>query len=151
MKTTYFITLLFFFFSFCSFTSESDSKSSTQKTITESHIVFKKSEVSTVKKQKKLNFKERLALKLIKRKIKKTQRKQAKNKKSIKGEGDGIVFTVLISVLLILGGLIGGIIALAFGETLLGILLLVGGLIFIPLILGIILLALILPAQVVIC
>ncbi|AFM03340.1 hypothetical protein Fleli_0884 [Bernardetia litoralis DSM 6794] len=135
MKTTFFTTLLFIFFSFCSFASESDSKPSTQQRITTNHI-SKKSKFITIKKQKKLNFKERLALKLVKRKIKKAQKKQAKN---IKSEGDGILSTILTSVFLILVGLIGGIIALAFGETLLGVLLLVGGLIFVPLILLILL------------
>ncbi|WP_338790324.1 hypothetical protein V9L05_03380 [Bernardetia sp. Wsw4-3y2] len=138
MKTTYFITLLFFFFSLSTFASESDSKTSTQKEITINQIV-KKSEKTSIKKQKKLNFKERLALKLVKKKIKKAQKKQAKK---IKSDGDGFFATILISVLLILGGLIGGIIALAFGEILLGVLLLVGGLIFVPLILVLILLSL---------
>jgi Flp pilus assembly protein TadB len=144
MKTTYFITILFFVFSFCSFASESDSKHSNQKEITTNHL-SEKSKVTTIKKQKKLNFKERLALKLVQHKIKKTQKKQPENVKSTKGEEALIIIAILISVLLILGGLIGGIIYLTLGETLLGILLLVGGLIFIPLILAIILVILISP------
>lgn len=146
MKITYFITFLFFFFSFCSLASESDSKTSIKNEGNINHIFSEKSKATTIKKQEKLNFKERLALKLVKKKIKKAQKKQAKNIKSKKRNGEGIVFTILLSVLLILGGLIGGIVALGLGEILLGILLLVGGLIFVPIIL-----ALILISQVVIC
>lgn len=136
MKTTYFIIFLFVSVSFSSFASEIDSKNSIQKEITTNYLA-KKTEITTTKKQKKLNFKERLALKLVEKKIKKIDKKQTKK---IKFNPDGTAITILFSVLFILGGLIGGIIALALGETLLGILLLVGGLIFVPLILALILL-----------
>ncbi|WP_375559616.1 hypothetical protein ACE193_18035 [Bernardetia sp. OM2101] len=142
--------LLFSILFFTSFVSENNSVTSFEKETSKVKVVSNKNNLSQTKKQK-LNFKERLALKLIKRKIKKAQKKQAKNIKSTKADGDGIVVSILLSVLLILGGLIGGIVALALGETLLGILLLVGGLIFVPLILVIILLAILLPAQVVMC
>ncbi|WP_338762890.1 hypothetical protein WAF17_18520 [Bernardetia sp. ABR2-2B] len=136
MKTTYFITLLFFFLSFCTFASESDSKPSIQeKTVTNS-VILEKSKATSTKKQKKLNFKERLALKLVKKKIKKAQKKQAKTKKVKKNKSiANAVGTILISVLFILLGVIGGIIAFAMGEVLLGILLLLLGLIAVPIIL----------------
>ncbi len=119
MKTTYFITLLFFCFLFSSFASESNSKISTHTEIITNHFV---------KKQQRFNFKEKLALKLVKRKFKKTQKKQIKNIKSDEVE---LILTVLIPSLAGLAGLIGGIIYLSLGQTLLGVLLLVGGLILI--------------------
>ena len=125
--------LFYFTFSmlfFTSFVSENKSKVFEK-------IIPQKKEALIKEKKQKLNFKERLALKLVKKKIKKVQKKQAKSIKSKKYDGTNIA--LLLSILLILGGLIGGIIALALGETLLGILLLVGGLIFIPIILIIIL------------
>jgi hypothetical protein len=118
---------------FSSFSSESNSEKTTQRTIIPTHFFSKKSK-TTIAKQKKLNFKERLALKLVQHKIKKAQRKQTKDIKSIKKNGEGIIFTLLISALLILGGLISGIVYLSLGQTLLGVLLLVGGLIVVPLI-----------------
>lgn len=132
MKTTYLLALLLTGFLCFSFVSENKSEILPKKEVSETKILSQKKNLVTSKKQK-LNFKERLALKLIEKKIKKikskTQKKQSKITNSKTGD-----FGFFIAVLLILGGLIGGIIALAVGETLLGILLLVGGLIFIPLI-----------------
>ncbi|WP_338762887.1 hypothetical protein WAF17_18515 [Bernardetia sp. ABR2-2B] len=139
------ILLLFSIFSilfFASFASESKSEILPKKETSNTKIISQRNNLVPPKKQK-LNFKERLALKLVKKKIKKAQKKQAKNKRSILEDGIGLAIAALLSVLLILGSLIGGIIALAMGETLLGILLVVGGLIFIPLILIVILLAII--------
>ncbi len=121
---------------FASFASESISESLPKKENFDTRITAQK-KIVVQSKKRKTNFKERLALKLFKKKIKKVQKKQAKSIKSKKDDGTNIA--LLLSILLILGGLIGGIVALALGETLLGILLLVGGLIFIPIILIIIL------------
>ncbi len=92
MKIIFFVTLLFFFLSFCSFASESNSKISTETEITTNHFA---------KKQQRFNFKEKLAVKLIEKKIKKVQTKDIKSKK---GEGDKLSIFILISILLILGG-----------------------------------------------
>ncbi|WP_291721925.1 hypothetical protein [Bernardetia sp.] len=136
MKTTLFTTFLFLCLSFCSFASESISEVLPAKTQS-SHIVKTKNlkSANINKKQKKLNFKERIALKLINKKIKKAQKKQAKAKKIKKNKVTNIIGGVLFSVLLILIGIIGGIIALAMGEVLLGILLLLTGIIVVPILL----------------
>ncbi len=139
MKNYYLTALLFLGFFLFSFSSENNLEVLQKKEISKSKINLQKKENTIQFKIQKLNFKEQLALKLVQKKIKKVQIKQAKTQNSEKRDGDGTTSIILISVLLILVGLVAGIVYLSLGQTLLGILLLLGGLIFVPLILLIIL------------
>ncbi len=138
MKATTFTVFLFFFFSFCSFASESDSKISTEKETTSNWDFAKKSKSTLIKKQKKLNFKERLALKLIKRKIKKAEKRHKKNNNFIKQKEKVVYTSILLSIFLAIIGVLSGIVFLILGNITTGLLLLFGGAVIVPLVLGII-------------
>jgi Flp pilus assembly protein TadB len=116
---------------FAAFASENKSEILPKKEISNTKIRSQKKNLVQSKKQK-LNFKERLALKLIEKKIRKSQKKQAKNKKS-KTEDFGANLVALLLILAAATGIIGGIIYLTLGNILAGILLILGGIILIPL------------------
>ncbi len=128
MKTTYLFILLFSFTLFSSFSSENNLE------------ILPKKEVSEIKsnsiqsKKQRLNFKEKLALKLIEKKIKKqyskTIKNTEKNKSSIKM--DDTVFTLIeIGLLsLVLTSIILSIVSFFSGNVLVGILLLLTAALF---------------------
>lgn len=130
------IFLMLFFASFVSKNSSEISPTKKQSSQTIKTKTLKS--VFINKKQKKPSLKERTALKLINKKIQKAK------KKPIKRPLFDVVF-ISVFAALILAGLVSGIVYLALGKTLLGVLLLLGGLIVIPIIFGIIVIGFNLP------
>ena len=125
---------------FASFASESISESLPKKENFDTRITSQK-EIVVRSKKRKTDFKERLALKLVKKKATRKQNISTNNKRS---PLERIIF-VGSFVLFSLGGLVSGIIYMALGETLLGVLLLLGGLIVIPAIFFLFFVAFIMP------
>ncbi|WP_291721922.1 hypothetical protein [Bernardetia sp.] len=118
---------------FASFVSETSSEILPVKKQSSQNIKSKTlKSVFINKKQKKSSLKERIALKLIQKKIKKNQKKQVKKLK-VKKHEFGADFIALLLILLASAGVLSGIIYLTLGQVLTGILLILGGILLIPL------------------
>lgn len=127
--------LLFSLLFFASFMSENNSEVLPKKEVSETKIIPQKKESLIKEKKEKHSFKERLAIKLIERKIKKLKPKKSKNRSKLNSKEDGsnADFLSILLVLLASASVITGIVYLTLGNILAGILLILGGLILIPL------------------
>ncbi len=116
--------LIFFLFFFTSFVSENKS------------AILPKKEISKIKTlTQKKGLKERITTKTLEKKINKIKKAQIKKQpqdlNSQKGSGEIILIFIAFLILL---GLVGGILLLIGGKTLLGIIVLLISVIIIPLI-----------------
>jgi Flp pilus assembly protein TadB len=131
MKNYYLFAVLFLGFLFFSFSSENNSEILPKQEISKAKISPQKANLAQSKKQK-TSLKERFALKLIKKKIKKNITKNREEPNSEKSSF-AIDFLSLLIVLMAIAGVVAGIIYLALGNILAGVLLILGGLLLIPL------------------
>ncbi len=131
MKLNHLSFLLFSLLFFCSFSSEKNTA------ILKTKVSTQKKHLNLPKKQKS-SFKERMAIKILEKKIRNIKKRQSKKQSqsinSQKNQGEIVIFLIaILIVILVLTGLVGGILLLIAGETLFGILSILIGVIVIPL------------------
>lgn len=127
-------TVFLFIFSilfFSSFASENKSEILPKKDISETKIIPQTKEFSIQSEKQKLNFKEKIALKLIEKKIKKQNLKNIqKNSSSVKMSDTVFVLVEIGLLSLVLTSIILSIVSFFSGNILVGILLLLTAALF---------------------
>ncbi len=120
MKPTYLFILVFSFTLFSSFSSENNSEILPKKEVCKPKINSQKKENTIQFKTQKLNFKEKIALKLIENKIK----KEYSNTNFIKMNDTVFILLKIVFSCLVLTSVILSVVSFFSGNILVGILLL---------------------------